>query len=246
MDFHILPNAESVAEAGAELLMDEAGRAIHSQGRFALALAGGSTPRLLYEKLASREAAGADWTRMHLFWGDERCVPEHHPESNFAMAEEALLSKVEVPPENVHRMRGELPDPKRAAQEYDELLKRFFAGDEAREKTFDLILLGLGEDGHTASLFPSDAALEETKRWALSVEAPPGVAPKNRITLTLPPILAATRCVFLVTGERKRDVLSAIRKDPAAAASLYPAARIAIFRESTWLIDEKAAGIPRV
>jgi 6-phosphogluconolactonase len=207
-----------------------------------VALAGGSTPRLLYETLAARGAA-IDWSRTHVFWGDERCVPLDHPESNSKMAQDALLSKVEIPALNVHRMRGELV-PHEGAREYDALLRNFFGGYQSR-KTFDLILLGMGEDGHTASLFPEAGVLEEASRWSAAVQAPAGVSPRDRITLTLPPIVASARCVFLVTGERKRSIVTAIRKDPASAASIYPAARVAFFRESTWLIDEKAAGTAR-
>ena len=240
MVFQILPDAQAVAEAGAELWVQEAEQAIRSEGRFTISLAGGATPRLLYETLASRHAARIDWQRTYVFWGDERCVPPDHAESNSAMAYEALLSKVDIPPGNVHRMRGEV-DPRAGARDYDQLLRDFFGGYGPR-KTFDLILLGIGEDGHTASLFPEHAALENATQWAVAVQAPPGVTPRDRITLTLPPILAAARGVFLATGERKRSVIAAIRKDAAAAAAIYPAARVAIFRESTWLIDEKAAG----
>jgi 6-phosphogluconolactonase len=243
MNFHIHPEAGAVAEAGADLFVDEAQRALRSEGRFTVALAGGSTPRLLYETLAARGAAAVDWERTHVFWGDERCVPPDHPESNSKLAQDALLSKVEIPAENVHRMRGEL-GPHEGAREYDELLRDFFGGYQSR-KTFDLILLGMGEDGHTAPLFPDSRTLEEASHWAAAVQAPAGVSPRDRITLTLPPIVASARCVFLVTGERKRSILTAIRKDPASAASIYPAARVAFFRESTWLIDEKAAGTAR-
>lgn len=245
MDFHILPDAQVVAEAGADLWIDEAERALRSVGRFTVALSGGSTPRLLYEALAARDAARIDWRNTHVFWGDERCVPPGHAESNYAMANQTLLSKVDLPAENVRRMRGELADPRVAAREYDALLREFFGGYGSRRSTFDLILLGMGEDGHTASLFPQSPALEAATHWASAVQAPPGVTPRDRITLTLPPIVASVRCVFLVTGEKKHSVLASIRKDPAAAASLYPAARIAISRESTWLIDEKAAGTSR-
>jgi len=241
MDFRILPDAQAVAEAAAELWADEADRALRSDGRFTIALSGGSTPRLLHEALVSRDAARLDWERTHVFWGDERCVPPDHPESNYQVAYQALLSKIDIPPENVHRMHGENPDPRAAAQDYDVLLRTFFGGYGSR-RTFDLIFLGMGEDGHTVSLFPDSPALNDATHWASAVHAPAGVTPRERITLTLPPIVAASRCVFLVTGEKKRGVLSAIRKDSAAAAELYPAARVAIFRESTWLIDEQAAG----
>ncbi|HET9886275.1 MAG TPA: 6-phosphogluconolactonase [bacterium] len=244
MDFRILPDAQAVAEAAAELWVDEANRALKSEGRFTIALSGGSTPRFLYEALLSGDGAHLDWKRTHLFWGDERCVPPDHPESNYGMVHQALLTKIDIPSENVYRMRGENPDPRAAAHDYDLLLRAFFGGYGPRQ-TFDLILLGMGQDGHTASLFPDSPALDDATHWATASRAPAGVSPRDRITLTLPPILAAARCVFLVTGEKKRGVLSAIRKDPAAAAERYPAARVALFRESTWLIDEQAAGTER-
>jgi 6-phosphogluconolactonase/glucosamine-6-phosphate isomerase/deaminase len=178
-----------------------------------------------------------------------------------------------LPPANVHRIRGEHPDPHGAAIEYDRMLKRFYsfpapgsarpfdgAGRAADETpaglrvgppsavfsrtTFDVVLLGLGEDGHTASLFPGDPILEEARHWVYAVRAPRGVTPTDRVTLTLPAINASARAIFLVTGEHKRAVLAAIREDPVSAAARFPAARVTAVRGVVWIADRAAAGFP--
>ncbi len=264
----------SVAEAAAEILVDAAADAIRARGRFTIALSGGSTPRLLYERLAGEHAGRIDWPRVNVFWGDERCVPEGSPESNYQAAHDALLSRVPIPPGNVHRVRGEHPDPHGAAVEYERMLKRFFAFPAANEgrfspvygagrpadatpsglrpesqsitfsrSTFDVILLGLGEDGHTASLFPGDPILDEKRHWVYAVKAPRGVSPSERITLTLPAIASAERGIFLVTGANKRGVLDAIRAGGDEASRL-PAARVTTSRGVLWLADAAAAGYP--
>jgi 6-phosphogluconolactonase len=225
----------------------------------------------LYERLASRHADRIDWPRVHFFWADERCVADGDPESNYQLAHEALLSRVPVVPANVHRVRGEHPDPHGAAIEYDRMLKRYFsfsasgearpfdgmgrAADEtpaglqkdraatAARTTFDVVLLGLGQDGHTASLFPGDPILGEARHWVYAVKAPKGVVPRDRITLTLPALSAAARAIFLVTGDRKRDILEMIRENPERAAAL-PAARVTPSRGVLWLADRAAAGLP--
>ncbi len=264
---------KSVAQAGAERIVDEADRAVRARGRFCIALAGGSTPRLLYEMLAAEHAGRIDWPRVHVFWGDERCVPDGDPGSNYQMAHEALLAHVPIPFANVHRIRGEHPDPHGAAIEYDRLLKKFYsyaapgsprtfdgsgrAADETpaglrkespaasgRRTTFDVVLLGLGADGHTASLFPGDPILDEKRHWVYAVTAPKGVTPSERVTLTLPAIGAAAQVIFLVTGERKQAVLAAMRENREKAAALYPAARVTAANGVIWLTDRAAAGLP--
>jgi 6-phosphogluconolactonase len=260
---------DAVADAAVELLAEEAAAAIQARGRFSIALSGGTTPRLLYERMGRTHATRFDWSRIHLFWSDERCVPEGDPASNYELVHETLLVNVPIPPANVHRIRGEHPDPHGAAIEYDRLLKKFFSfaaaaaprfdgsgrapddtpaglrGDRAAgaRTTFDVVLLGLGEDGHTASLFPGDPIVEEKRHWVYAVRAPKGVAPTDRVTLTLPAINASGRAIFLVTGERKRGVFAAIREG-SSAASRSPAARVTAVRGVTWLIDRAAAGMP--
>lgn len=272
-EIQIHADENAVADAAAEFLVDEAASAIRARGRFTIALSGGSTPRLLFERLATAYSTRFEWARMHFFWVDERCVPEGDPEGNYQMAHDLLLAHVPIPESHVHRIRGEHPDPHGAAIEYERMLKKFFsfpsvvptpfdasgrAADATPEglrpestvmafsrATFDVILLGLGEDGHTASLFPGNPILEEKRHWVYAVHAPDGVMPAERVTLTLPALAAASRAVFLVTGDRKREVFSAIRADAGAAAERYPAARVTAGKGVLWIADEAAAGLKR-
>ncbi len=183
--------------------------AVRREGRFVVALSGGRDPVPFFSRLA---ASGSDlpWAKIHVFQVDERCVPKSHPDSNLGMIEKALLQHVPIPPENVHSVpldRG----PDGAAEAYEAELRRFFGHGESAPR-FDLILLGLGEDGHTASLFPGDAALAERKRWAVAVARPePEPA---RVTLTLPVVGAAHAVVFLVTGAEKAAALKAVLEGP--------------------------------
>ena len=155
----IHPDPTSLARAAADHFVSLAVEAIAVRGRFAVVLSGGSTPKASYAVLATDErAARVDWSRVYVFWGDERCVPPDHPDSNFRMARQALLDRVPIPSGNVHRMRGEL-DPAQAAADYQQALLRFFAISSGDTPSFDLILLGMGDDGHTASLFPGTSAI---------------------------------------------------------------------------------------
>jgi len=159
-------DGEAVARAAASAVAGRIAAGVARRGAFSLVLAGGSTPKRAYEVLAA-EHRGLPWQSVHLFWGDERCVPPDDPDSNYAMSKTALLDRVPVPAPNVHRVRGELGAPA-AADECERDLRAHFRG--AASPAFDLVLLGMGEDGHTASLFPGNAALAETKRWAVAVE----------------------------------------------------------------------------
>ena len=193
-------------------------------GRFAVVLAGGSTPRNLYSLLATaayRERV--PWAATHLFFGDERCVPPDHPESNFRMVKETLLDHVPIPDGQVHRMLGEEPAPERAAGAYEDELRQFFAATGDRAPRFDLILLGLGADGHTASLFPGSPALDE--RWRLVVPAAVEGLAARRLTLTFPVLNAAARIVFLVAGSAKARALAAVVRGAVAGPAL-PAALV--------------------
>lgn len=195
-------------------------------GRFAVALAGGATPRSLYALLAtSAYRERVPWASTHLFFGDERCVPPDHPESNFRMVKETLLDHVPVPGGHVHRMRGEDPAPERAAAAYESELRQFFAAAGDELPRFDLILLGLGADGHTVSLFPGALALGERRRLVVSSVVEGLVAP--RLTLTLPVLNAAAKVVFLVAGSAKARALAAVVRgagpgDPLPAALVRP------------------------
>lgn len=200
--------------------------------RFSLVLSGGSTPQALYRQLANFPyAAEINWTHLHVFWGDERCVPPDHPQSNYRMACQALLDHVPVPPEHIHRMRGELP-PEEAARAYAQVLDQFFG---ERQPQFDLVLLGMGADGHTASLFPHSAALQETQRWVVANYAPSQAS--WRITLTIPALNAAREVAFLVSGSDKASTLQRVLDGPYQPEEL-PAQFI---QPAVWLVDAAAA-----
>jgi 6-phosphogluconolactonase len=174
-------------------------------GRFVVALSGGSTPRALYSLLAGDEfQSQVPWHRVHFFWGDERCVPPEHPDSNYRMAFETLLSKAPVPEKNIHRIEGE-EKPEIAAAKYEKAIRDFFQLADSELPRFDLILLGLGDDGHTASLFPGSEALQETSRLAVATYVEK--LKSHRVTLTLPVLNHAANIFFLVAGENKTGIL---------------------------------------
>ena len=237
----IFPTPGLLADAVARHIVACAADAISSRGRFTLALAGGSTPRAAYLLLASDDWRLAtrdfrlptpDWQLVHILWGDERCVPPDDPQSNYRMAKEALLDHVPIPPEQVHRIRGE-EEPQKAAAEYESILRSV-------TPYLDLVLLGLGEDGHTASLFPGQPSVDETERWVLAVPAPDGKL--WRVTLT-PPILNAARNVtFIVSGASKAERLQQVLQGP-FTPDLLPAQAIRpIQGRLTWMVDQAAGG----
>jgi 6-phosphogluconolactonase len=225
---------EELAEAAARDFAARAEEAISERGRFAVVLAGGSTPKATYEVLARDYADQLDWGRVDIFFGDERTVHPDHEGSNYRMVREALLSRIRV--ESIRRMRCEL-SPEEAAADYEHQLREFFGPDES--PSFDLILLGLGEDGHTASLFPQTPALDVTDRWVV-VNPVPKLG-TSRLTLTIPAINAAKAVTFLVAGESKADALKQILEG-GADPHQYPA--MFIRPESgdlTWMVDRAAA-----
>jgi 6-phosphogluconolactonase len=234
----LVRDAEALAAAAAAHITSAARSALAERGRFAIALAGGSTPRRTYERLASA-LHGAEWARTHIFFGDERCVPPTDAGSNYRMVHETLLAAVPIPAGNVHRIRGEL-GPVEAAREYDGLVAGFFGAATpaaATASTFDLVLLGLGHDGHTASLFPESAVLDDG-RWAAPAHAPPGVTPAERVTLTLPALDTAREAVFLVSGAAKRSAVARVLgTDPDRG---LPAARVRPRHGLVWLLDREA------
>ena len=230
-EYVILPDREAVSHAAAvRLVALAAGRADSSP--FTIALSGGSTPRRLFELLACPPyRTQLPWDHIHLFWGDERSVPPHHADSNYRMTREALLDHVDIPAQNVHRIRGELPPPE-AAQLYRAELKTWMG----KNPRFDLVLLGVGDDGHTASLFPGAPSLEEQDQTAIAVYAPH--LDSWRVTLTLPVLNRAQHVLFLVSGANKAPALARIR-----AGDPLPAGRIRPSRGTlTWLLDRGAAG----
>ena len=233
MNVEVYENPEGLAEAAARELAARAAEAVEERGRFTLVLAGGSTPKATYEILARDYAGRIDWGKVHVFFGDERAVPPDDDDSNYRMAREALLDH--VPVGSVHRMQGELL-PDEAAAAYEEELRGFFGPDELPR--FDLVLLGIGGDGHTASLFPETSALEVHDR--LVVANPVLKLETTRITLTAPVINAAHAVYFLVAGDGKADALAHILggdADPRA----YPASLIQPQEGPTWMLDRAAA-----
>src|SRR5256886_870561 len=205
-EFVILATAEEVAEAAAA----EIAEALRD-GAKTLVLTGGTTPKRCYELLSTLDV---EWGRVAVFFGDERCVPPDHPESNYRMANETLLSKVPIPADQVFRMRGEAESCEEAAVEYARTLTSVFATPRGGLPRFDLVLLGMGLDGHTGSLFPGSPAVKEVFRTVVAVHAAAASIPQ-RLTLTLPPINAAARVMFLVSGAEKAKVVKAILRDGA-------------------------------
>ena len=207
--------------------------AVEARSTATLVLAGGSTPRSIFARLADpRLWPSPLWPRVHLFWGDERCVPPDDVASNYAMARAALLDRIEIPPENIHRVRGELPPPEAAAR-YEAELRRHFG--DGRPPIFDCLMLGMGADGHTASLFPGDPLLDETVRWVGSTDGLHASPPVPRVSLTLPVLNAARKVVFAVSGEDKRCVAREI-EDRAVGSQRYPAARIRCAGSTLWFV----------
>ena len=193
----ILDDADALYVHAAEEIAHFAGDAICSHGEFMLCLSGGSTPAATYDLLATRFQHSIDWSEVQFFWGDERCVPPADPASNFAMADRTMLSKLALKPGQVHRIRGELP-PDGGRAHYEEELRRAFAIAETEVPRFDVILLGLGENRHTASLFPASPAIHETNRIAVPVQVDD--VHRDRVTLTPPVLNNGHRVMFLVAG----------------------------------------------
>jgi 6-phosphogluconolactonase len=233
----VYPDLESLSRAAATLLVEQANLAVAARGRFSVALAGGATPRRTYELLAAPPLKDqAPWDRVHVFWGDERCVDGNDSRSNARLAQAAWLDHVPIPGHQIHPMNG-AADPAAAARQYEAQLREFFAGQPPR---LDLVLLGLGEDGHTASLFPGTAVLKEGERWAAAVHVAEGGL--HRVTLTAPLINQAAMVAFLVAGGAKAGVLREVLHGPRDPARL-PAQLIQPHNgELLWLTDLAAAG----
>jgi 6-phosphogluconolactonase len=233
-ELRVFDDAEALARAAAAWLCDTARAAA---GRFAVCCSGGATPKRLYELLAEPDvAARFPWSRVHWFWGDERFVPHDHPDSNYGMTRAALLCRVPVPPDNMHAVPTEGLTPGQAALAYEQTLRDFYGAaqlDPARP-LFDVVLLGIGDDGHTASLFPGEPALDEARRWVVAVV---GARTEARITLTFPALDSARDAVFLAVGAKKRDVVRRAR----AGDRALPSARIAPLGKLHWFVDRAAA-----
>lgn len=232
----IVADATALAEAGAQRFVAAAREAVAATGRFTVALSGGGTPRALYKLLAQEPfVSQVDWARTHLFWSDERCVPPDDPESNYHMAREALLRQIAIPEGNVHRMRGEAASPPQAAQQYADELRALF-GKQGLPR-FDLVLLGLGDDGHTASLFPGVHVPNDPAILTAAVFVPK--VNMWRLTLTLPVLNAAACVLFLVSGAAKAPVLKALVAGPRSLD--LPSQRVAPTNGGLAILADRAA-----
>ncbi len=233
----IFDDPEAMSRGAAELLVGIAKQAVAARGRFSVALSGGGTPRRTYELLATapyREQV--DWSRAHIFWGDERCVPLDDPRSNARLAREALLGHVPIPPGQLHPLDC-LPSPREGARRYEVMLREFFA---PAPPCFDLIMLGLGDNGHTASLFPGTPVLTESKRWVAEVYVPQQEL--HRLTLTAPIINGADSVAFLVAGAAKAAVVREVIQGPRDPLRLPAQLINPQPGELYWLLDKAAAG----
>jgi 6-phosphogluconolactonase len=237
----IFPDAEAVSRGAAEEFVRRAREAVAARGRFAVTLSGGSTPKRMFEMLAEAPSRNqVEWAKVHVFWGDERSVPPDHPDSNYRMANEAMLSRLPIPAAQVHRIEAERADRDAAARDYQAVIARTFGVDPSGEPpAFDLVLLGMGPDGHTASLFPHTTALGETKRWVVV-----NFVPKfntDRVTLTLPILDRAREVLFLVAGPDKAHPLAEVLEGPPDPARLPSQSIRPSPGELFWFVDRLAA-----
>jgi 6-phosphogluconolactonase len=239
---HVFADPAEVARGAARLFVDYAWQSIAKDGQFMVALSGGNTPQRMFQLLASDEFRGqVDWAKVHVFWSDERAVPPTSPESNYGVARREMLIRVPIPEGNVHRMEAEKASIGRAAHEYEEILRKYLDLDEHGFPRFHLIFLGMGADGHTASLFPGGRITRQTSRWVST----PMVSKLNmrRMTLTLPVLDAAMRVAFLVVGSEKAEILHAVlqgKADPPYPAQLVQPRRNGL---KIFLIDKAAAAL---
>lgn len=239
MNLHILPLQQLAAEAAAYVTR-LAIEATSDRGRFTVALSGGSLPKLLCPPLVTEPLCSQiDWSTWHIFWVDERCVPLTHPDSNYRLAREYLFDHAAIPAEQIYALDDTL-DPAAAAAAYEATLRRVFQPDPDQTPRFDLILLGMGEDGHTASLFPNHALLDETERWVTPIFDSPK-PPPERITLTLPVVNNARQVAFLAAGTGKASVLVQVMATVTPAPGL-PAQMVRPTNgELHWFVDDAAA-----
>jgi 6-phosphogluconolactonase len=242
-EVRILPDGPAIAHRCAEKLVEIAAAAVKEKGSFDIALAGGSTPKLLYSLLVNEPTfrSQVPWPKMHLFFGDERHVKPDDAESNYRMASETLISKSPLKPEQVTRMKGELAEADDAAKDYDQYLRTYYKLAEGQFPRFDLVLLGMGPEGHTASLFPGTKALRETRR--IAVHNWVGKVLMDRITLTAPAINNAANVIFMVTGADKAPALAAVLErfyepDQLPAQLIQPVKGTLL-----WLVDTAAGGL---
>jgi len=228
----VVPDKQALSERALEIVVERINTALETRGICTLALAGGSTPKPVYEALSR---LNLPWERLHIFWGDERYVSRDHPDSNQGMARQAWLDKIDIPPENIHPMPTDSQDAVLDAQKYETQLRQWFKLTGSEFPTFDLILLGMGDDGHTASLFPHTAALDVGDR-SITVGDKDG---QPRLTFTVPLINHARCVLFLVSGESKRPALAQVFAEVGDARA-YPSRLIHPQGELIWLLDQAA------
>lgn len=230
---HVLPDEHSLAIACADFVAQTLAGALERRERASFVLTGGQAPRRMYRMLAERHRRALRWDQVDYFWGDDRFVPPDDDESNFGMARENLLSGLGEVGCNVFPMPTSLDDPGQAADAYEQTLRAYFADAEPR---FDLVLLGLGADGHVASLFPGSPVLDESRRWVAHTQAPEDAPVRERITMTFPLLNAGETTLFLVAGEAKREAVARAQR-----GDYIPASRIRPRGELVWYVDEAAA-----
>jgi 6-phosphogluconolactonase len=233
--WRVLESPDEVARAATTDILAAVAVAINEGRPARIALSGGHTPSLMYGLWADQSQAQFPWLQIELYWSDERCVPVDDPLSNFRMVREALLDRLPEPP-RCFPMAAWQPNHDAAAREYEATLRRQIP---SVGPSFDVLLLGVGEEGHTASLFPGSPALSESERWVVPVTVP--AEPPLRLTLTLPVLSRATNVFFLITGESKREIIHAIRTNPDASRR-YPAAMVQSFERTAWFLDHAASG----
>lgn len=240
-DIRIHRDSQAWADAAAEFVLEVGKEAVRANGRFLIALSGGTTPEILYRALTSPAFADRfDWSRTTFFFSDERCVPPDDPRSNYALAKKALFTPLNIMPSQVYRMVGESHDPQAAASEYEQQLRLATKTAPSVEPSLDLVLLGLGEDGHTASLFPGASILRCHQHLIAAIQSPKG--PANRLTMTLAAINRASVILFLVTGAGKAGVVRAILDPKTEAERELPAALVAPEEgRLIWFLDQAAA-----
>lgn len=239
-EFHRFADMAAASQAAARDIARTLIEAVESRSGATLVLAGGSTPRSIHRRLGDpKTSPRIPWHLVHLFWGDERCVPPDDEASNFAMARSSLIDRIEIPPGNIHRIRGELPPAEAAARYETELRRHFGAG---VPPAFDCVMLGMGADGHTASLFPGDPLVGESKRWVGSTDGAHASPQVPRVSLTLPALNAARRAVFVVSGEAKGRVVRAI-EEGTERSRRYPAARVRCAGTTSWFVAAEDAPV---
>jgi 6-phosphogluconolactonase len=257
-EFKVSPDLDSLSQTALSALLEVAHRSIDERNRFSLVLSGGATPGPLFRMLGGEAADDLTWEKTHLFWGDERRVGPEDPASNFRMVHETILAAAPIPEANVHRIMGEATDPDAAAMTYEEELREFLSAasvngssdapeatdnssSSAPEALFDLALLGIGGDGHTASLFPGDPVLNESERWVRAVKAPDYRPPTDRITLTVPALNRTRAVFFLASGVAKQGVVEKILALGQEGSPELPASLIRPLERLVWFLDEAAA-----